>query len=816
MNIAAYLRMCLYAHMYMYIHVKQIHTTYTCTYVCKLYQQIDPRIIDTRNNQVHLQISITLTTSAEAKYQGDPSEVASVLMPLEQLAFSSFLASHHSTASGSGKVSFGQNRTAGQAERVQRQGEIASTQNGSAGGAHEVIDNSNVDDTSAQRVFTGTFPGVSAQTAFHAPFRLVAVVEQACRLKAADRNGLSDPYVCLSILNAAGRPVKHAFSKAQTHIILERLDPVFQEALVLHLHDLHGDLLIQVFDSDWGVLNSDDLIAQYKIPLHTLDEQALPLLMNHVPAPGVRRGQDGKRERTKPPKPMIDLSKYGKVKMLNEKFDRVANRVRSFVLDPLADSPALLPEEQALLRSPVRLDPLGVKMNPGGASHLTMVDGGPLPMTPSMQLKRMFGKSVGYIENEDRGIFGDQDKKNRASMSETELEVIIMSGRHMPKMDLFGSCDPYIVLQYSDQKYQTSVQSNTFDPSWSETFVFSFDPATHLSRLRNNQSANLMLRVFDHDMVGKHDKIGYGIVSGQRLSQLADDGSGVCEEENVLIYTMTQSKSHRVPCPVIGNDNEQTLLTLRLRIRPPRVYPLRLFEENFLDDANNSASRGGAGVLTMALMLEGGETNQADEREQLQPDGSWQTVRSNKPEQDGIRLRATVFAPAISAKWKETQEKSLLMLTAQRSFSSLLPSNSDSVAAMESDRKEGILGLGLVKVRCLAARNLALCRLSDISDSAVIEPSHCDVTMVLKSNGEEPNVPVKTKYMKSSSMQFETRPQAARLGPVLPDFVPCSVCPAFNISKLQSLCDRVLCVGVDANRISCHQPVELHAVSTGA
>ena len=65
-------------------------------------------------------------------------------------------------------------------------------------------------------------------------------------------------------------------------------------------------------------------------------------------------------ERTKPPKPMIDLSKYGKVKMLNEKFDRVANRVRSFVLDPLADSPALLPEEQALLRSAVRLDPLGV------------------------------------------------------------------------------------------------------------------------------------------------------------------------------------------------------------------------------------------------------------------------------------------------------------------------------------------------------------------------------------------------------------------------------------------------------------------------
>ena len=131
----------------MYIHVKQIHTTYTYTYVCNIYQQIDPRINDTRNNQVHLQISITLTTSAEAKYQGDPSEVASVLMPLEQLAFSSFSASHHSTASGSGKVSFGQNRTAGQAESVQCQGEIASTQSGSAGGAHEVIDNSKKEDT---------------------------------------------------------------------------------------------------------------------------------------------------------------------------------------------------------------------------------------------------------------------------------------------------------------------------------------------------------------------------------------------------------------------------------------------------------------------------------------------------------------------------------------------------------------------------------------------------------------------------------------------------------------------------------------------
>jgi hypothetical protein len=41
-------------------------------------------------------------------------------------------------------------------------------------------------------------------------------------------------------------------------------------------------------------------------------------------------------------------------------------------------------------------------------------------------------------------------------------------------MDLFGSCDAFCELLYHGQKFVSSVQKNTYSPTWGETFSFNF------------------------------------------------------------------------------------------------------------------------------------------------------------------------------------------------------------------------------------------------------------------------------------------------------------------------------------------------------
>ncbi len=75
------------------------------------------------------------------------------------------------------------------------------------------------------------------------------------------------------------------------------------------------------------------------------------------------------------------------------------------------------------------------------------------------------------------------------------LEVTVLHARHLPKMDLFGSCDAFVVMKLDDKKFESSVQKASYSPDWNEVFLF------------DASASNLIFEVFDWNRTAKADKV---------------------------------------------------------------------------------------------------------------------------------------------------------------------------------------------------------------------------------------------------------------------------------------------------------------------
>ena len=52
------------------------------------------------------------------------------------------------------------------------------------------------------------------------------------------------------------------------------------------------------------------------------------------------------------------------------------------------------------------------------------------------------------------------------------LEVTILSARHLPKMDVLGTCDAVCKVRWLGHEFSTEVKKNTYSADWNETFSF--------------------------------------------------------------------------------------------------------------------------------------------------------------------------------------------------------------------------------------------------------------------------------------------------------------------------------------------------------
>ena len=91
------------------------------------------------------------------------------------------------------------------------------------------------------------------------------------------------------------------------------------------------------------------------------------------------------------------------------------------------------------------------------------------------------------------------------------MDITVVGAQHLPKMDMWGSCDGLVQLSFEDQSlamqpqvHRTDCQKDSFSPEWNQTFTVEV-PRVH-------QAGDLTLNLFDWNMTGGEELVGTAIL----------------------------------------------------------------------------------------------------------------------------------------------------------------------------------------------------------------------------------------------------------------------------------------------------------------
>lgn len=136
---------------------------------------------------------------------------------------------------------------------------------------------------------------------------------------------------------------------------------------------------------------------------------------------------------------------------------------------------------------------------------------------PPLGLLRLRTRWVPDITDEDNGLkLAEQEELERMCLEMAQkgleakkqpigkLTMHIVRAQGLPKMDIFGTCDPFVVLEHAGKKVKTPVVKQSQTPVWDSTFhfdVFDMNAEFHLVAYDWD-------RGHDDDDSGDHDEIG--------------------------------------------------------------------------------------------------------------------------------------------------------------------------------------------------------------------------------------------------------------------------------------------------------------------
>lgn len=125
------------------------------------------------------------------------------------------------------------------------------------------------------------------------------------------------------------------------------------------------------------------------------------------------------------------------------------------------------------------------------------------------------------------------------AMESGTLHVVLVRGAGLKSMDRNGFSDPYVRLTCNGITHKSKVVKKTLDPSWEEEFTFR-------GVLRELCAAPLQLHAFDHDLVGRDDRLG---VATAELRGLEAGDIRECARCPVPKRVPKRAHAHRIPCP---------------------------------------------------------------------------------------------------------------------------------------------------------------------------------------------------------------------------------------------------------------------------
>lgn len=85
-------------------------------------------------------------------------------------------------------------------------------------------------------------------------------------------------------------------------------------------------------------------------------------------------------------------------------------------------------------------------------------------------------------------------------MSNLVLNINAVEAKGLPKMDVIGKCDPYLLFKLNNSKtvYKTEVIKKTYEPKWNQVIQIPISSA---------QGTTLHVELFDWDKITKHDLV---------------------------------------------------------------------------------------------------------------------------------------------------------------------------------------------------------------------------------------------------------------------------------------------------------------------
>jgi len=139
-----------------------------------------------------------------------------------------------------------------------------------------------------------------------------------------------------------------------------------------------------------------------------------------------------------------------------------------------------------------------------------------------------------------------------------QLELTVVSARHLPKMDLATACDAYVEVHFLGRQFCTRPRHATYSPDWHEHFAFSaLEPQA--------APGPCELRIKDWDRLTKDDFFGSVVLDEALMRRIASAPIGWEGEHSFEVMHPAPrpgSSELDVPRAVCGHDGEVCFPTL--------------------------------------------------------------------------------------------------------------------------------------------------------------------------------------------------------------------------------------------------------------
>ena len=152
-------------------------------------------------------------------------------------------------------------------------------------------------------------------------------------------------------------------------------------------------------------------------------------------------------------------------------------------------------------------------------------------------------KALGGKQSSATIVSKDKSDKSTAQLedqeSENTIKLTVHSGSDLINTDLIGKSDPYVVVNYSEEKFTSKVIKNNLNPVWE----FSVDIPVHA------EADEISISVFDKDIIKDDNPMGIAELSVNAILSKAIDNKCIklenCESGSIYLSASVKDKQQK-------------------------------------------------------------------------------------------------------------------------------------------------------------------------------------------------------------------------------------------------------------------------------